>query len=68
MKLQKGEDYFLATAHCTKNDLQFLIEQNVDWTRLSTLLSPDHAKQLRDEIDFWLKQIETKTEGKCQNE
>lgn len=63
MKLQNGEDYFLATAHCTKNDLLFLIEQKADWTRLYTLLSPEHAKQLRDEIDFWLKQIEQAEKG-----
>ena len=63
MKIQEGENYFLATNHCAKDDLLFLIEQKSDWTRVSTLLAPEHAKQLRDEIDFWLKQIGEQAEG-----
>ena len=57
MKLQEDKNYFLATGECTSDDLFFVIEQKVDYSILSTKLNPAHAKLLRDEIDFWLKQI-----------
>lgn len=57
MKLQEDKNYFLATGECTSDDLFFVIEQKVDYSILSTKLKPAHAKLLRDEIDFWLKQI-----------
>lgn len=62
MKLQEDKNYFLATGECTSDDLFFVIEQKVDYSILSTKLKPAHAKLLRDEIDFWLKQIGEESE------
>ena len=62
MKLQEDKNYFLATGECASDDLFFVIEQKVDYTILSTKLKPAHAKLLRDEIDFWLKQIGEESE------
>lgn len=68
MKLQEDKNYFLATGECTSDDLFFVIEQKVDYSTLSTKLKPAHAKMLRDEIDFWLKQIGADLEDEVEDE
>lgn len=58
MKLDYNEDggYFLATSITTKDQTFFLIQQKGDYVTTSTYLTTKDAKQLRDELDFWLKQ------------
>lgn len=68
MKLQQDGNYFLATGECTSEDLYFVIEQKTDYTRVSTKLYPEHAKMLRNEIDFWLKQISEESKDEHEDE
>lgn len=68
MKLQEDKNYFLATGECTSDDLCFVIEQRVDYSTLSTKLQPEHAKMLRNEIDFWLKQIGEESKDEVEDE